>query len=140
MIIKHLLRYCIWMLYIYIIVIITVLSSCSSTHTADTQTTLRQNTTDSEYHLLHDDIKYYDSIYIIQTDTLKQIDKTKYIYRYKYKIDTICKIDTLFKTEYKYIETKTNNNKTSMFLYKLVIVEMSLGLLSYVIYRLKKSK
>lgn len=128
------------MLYIYIIVIITVLSSCSSTHTADTQTTLRQNTTDSEYHLLHDDIKYYDSIYIIQTDTLKQIDKTKYIYRYKYKIDTICKIDTLFKTEYKYIETKTNNNKTSMFLYKLVIVEMSLGLLSYVIYRLKKSK
>lgn len=138
MIIKTLLRDCIWMLYIYIIVIITMLSSCSSTHTADTQTTLRQNTTDSEYHLLHDDVKYYDSIYIIQTDTLKQIDKTKYIYRYKYKTDTICKIDTVYQTEHKYVETKTNNNKTSMFLYKLVIVEMSLGLLSYVIYRLKK--
>ena len=140
MIIKTLLRYYVWIIYIYIIVIITMLTSCASTHTADTQTTLRQNTTDSEYHLLHDDIKYYDSIYIIQTDTLKQIDKTKYIYRYKYKTDTICKIDTVYQTEYKYIETKTNNNKTSMFLYKLVIVEMSLGLLSYVIYRLKKSK
>ena len=140
MIIKTLLRYYVCILYIYIIVIITMLSSCASTHTADSQTTLRQNTTDSEYHLLHDDIKYYDSIYIIQTDTLKQIDKTKYIYRYKYKIDTICKIDTIYKIEYKYVETKTNNNKTSMFIYKLVIIGMSFGLLSYTIYRLKKSK
>ena len=117
-----------------------MLSSCVSTHTADSQTTLRQNTTDSEYHLLHDDIKYYDSIYIIQTDTLKQIDKTKYIYRYKYKIDTICKIDTIYKIEYKYVETKTNNNNTMMLIYKLVIIEMSLGLISYIIYRFKKSK
>lgn len=140
MIIKTLLRYYVCILYIYIIVIITMLSSCASTHTADSQTTLRQNTTDSEYHLLHDDIKYYDSIYIIQTDTLKQINKTKYIYRYKYKTDTICKTDTVFKTEYKYVETKTNNNNTRMMIYKLVIIEMSLGLLSYIIYRLKKSK
>lgn len=138
MIINTLQRYYVCILYIYIIVIITMLSSCASTHTADTQTTLRQNTTDSEYHFLYDDIKYYDSIYIIQTDTLKQIDKTKYIYRYKYKIDTICKTDTVYQTEYKYVETKTNNNNTRMLIYKLVIVEMSLGLLSYVIYRLKK--
>lgn len=140
MIIKTLLRYYVCILYIYIIVIITMLTSCASTHTADSQTTLRQNTTDSEYHLLHDDIKYYDSIYIIQTDTLKQIDKTKYIYRYKYKIDTICKIDTIYKTEYKYIETKTKNNNASMYIYKLVIIGMSFCLLSYIIYRLKKSK
>lgn len=140
MIIKTLLRYYVWMLYIYIIAIITMLCSCVSTHTSDNQTTLRQNTTDSEYHLLHDDIKYYDSIYIIQTDTLKQIDKTKYIYRYKYKIDTICKIDTIYKTEYKYIETKTKNNNASMYIYKLVIIGMSFGLLSYIIYRFKKSK
>lgn len=140
MIIKTLLHYYVWIIYIYIISIITMLSSCVSTHTADSSTTLRQNTTDSKYHLLHEDIKYYDSIYIIQTDTLKQIDKTKYIYRYKYKTDTICKTDTVFKTEYKYVETKTNNNKTRMLIYKLVIIEMSLCLISYVIYRLKKSK
>lgn len=140
MIINTLLRYYVWMLYIYIIVIITMLSSCASTHTADIQTTLRQNTTDSEYHFAYDDVKYYDSIYIIQTDTLKQIDKTKYIYRYKYKIDTICKTDTVFKTEYKYVEKKTNNNNTSMYIYKLVIIGMSLCLISYVIYRFKKLK
>lgn len=140
MIINTLLRYYVCILYIYIIVIITMLSSCASTHTADSQTTLRQNTTDSEYHLAYDDVKYYDSIYIIQTDTLKQIDKTKYIYRYKYKIDTICKIDTIYKTEYKYIESKSNNNNKSMYIYKLVIIEMSLCFLSYIIYRLKKSK
>lgn len=140
MIIKTLLRYYVRIIYIYIIVIITMLTSCVSTHTADIQTTLRHNQTDSEYHLLHDDIKYYDSIYIIQTDTLKQINKTKYIYRYKYKIDTICKIDTIYKTEYKYIEKKTKNNNASMYIYKLVIIGMSFGLLSYIIYRLKKSK
>lgn len=140
MIIRTLLRYYVWVLYIYIIVIITILSSCASTHTADSQTTLRQNTTDIEHHLSYDDIKYYDSIYIIQTDTLKQINKTKYIYKYKYKTDTICKIDTVYKTEYKYIETKTNNNNKIIYIYKLVIIGMSLGLLSYTIYRLKKSK
>lgn len=112
----------------------SIFASCGTTSHADSTTTIYNNKTDSEYHYFSDNIKYYDSIYIIQTDTLKQVDKTKYIYRYKYKTDTICKTDTIYKTEYKYIEKKTNNNNIFDCVYKIVSVEIVLGLLSYVIY------
>lgn len=134
MIIKHIRYLHVLILYIIIPTMSSILASCGTTSQSDSTTTIYNHKNDSEYHFISDNVQYYDSIYIIQTDTLKQVDKTKYIYRYKYKTDTICKIDTIYKTEYKYIEKKTNNNNIWMYVYKIVSVEIVLGLLSYVIY------
>lgn len=134
MIIKHIRYLHVLILYIIIPTISSILASCGTTSHADSNTTIYNSKNDSQYHFISDNIIYYDSIYITQTDTLKQVDKTKYIYRYKYKTDTICKTDTIYKTQYKYVEKKTNNNNMWTCIYKIVIVEIVLGLLSYVIY------
>lgn len=133
MIIKHIRYLHVLILYIIIPTMSSILASCGTTKHTDSITTIYNSKNDSEYHYFSDNIIYYDSIYIIQTDTLKQVDKTKYIYRYKYKTDTICKIDTIYKTQYKYIE-KTNNNNIRKYFCNILFVVISLGLLSYIIY------
>lgn len=134
MIIKHIRYLHVLILYTIIPVMSSILASCGTTSHSDSTTTIYNHKTDSEYHYISDNTIYYDSIYIIQTDTLKQVDKTKYIYRYKYKTDTICKIDTIYITQYKYIKKQTNNNNIRKYISNIIFVLASLGLLFYIIY------